>query len=1039
MKLSDISVTRPVFTTMMIAALFVFGLWAYPKVGVDEYPEIEFPFVTIMTVYPGADPESVETKVIDIIEEAVNTINGIEELRSTSSEDVGLVMVQFELERDVDQAVQDVRDEVSSILGDLPEDIDPPIIQKFDIGAAPILSLVVSGPQSVRELTRIADDVVKTRIQTIPGVGNVDIIGGQEREFLIKLNPIALQRYSVAVEDVVGAVASQNIAIPGGRVNYAGSEYSIKTEGEVLSAEELGDLVISSVEGRVVRISDVADVEDGQEEKRSHAALDGVSAVSLTIQKQSGGNTVAVSALVREEIERLRPEMDEGITLAVPVDNSVRIESEIDGVKFDLVFGAILAILIIMLFLRDWRATFISALALPTSVIATVAFIYLMGFTFNTMTMLALTLSIGILIDDAIVVIENIHRHLDMGKSAIQAALDGTAEIGLAVLAITASLMAVFIPVATMKGIMGRFFMQFGLTVAFAVAISLFVAFTITPMLSARMLKVEKTQGAISGAIEKGMIALDNIYEVIVGFALRHIVLTLLVAVGSLVGAVALAGFIPVEFLPNEDNGEFEVYVEMPAGTPLETTMEYVDTITKRVQEMPGVDLTFATMGGGAQAEVHKGSIHVSLLPKSERSFTQNEAMEYVRNQVRSLKGATIAVEPGGGIGGGGGERQGDLQFLLLGSNYDDLNETADKLVERLSQEEGFADVDKSSRSGKPEIQITMDRERAADLNVPVAAVGAAIRTLYAGQKVSEIAADGERYEVRVRLDEQYRLNPAEILDLSVRSNTGALVPLSNVVKVTPGFGPTQIEHFNRRRQVTVLANLEGLAMGDAIKVVTSIADEVKLPGVQTELAGRAKNLSESAGYMLEALILAIVLIYLILASQFESFVHPFTIMVSLPLSMVGALGALLVTGMTLNIFTMIGFIMLMGLVTKNAVLLVDYANQLKRDEGMPTFDALVRAGVVRLRPILMTTAAMIGGMTPVALGGDAKSAMAVAVIGGLVTSTLLTLVVVPVVYLILDKFTEFLKRIFLSKGDSDGPSGPSGPDTPDDEELVSA
>lgn len=1037
MKLSEVSVTRPVFTTMMIAALFVFGLWAYPKVGVDEYPEVEFPVVTVMTVYPGADPESVETKVIDPLEEAINAVSGIEELRSTSSENVGIVTVQFELSRDADQAVQDVRDKVSAVLGELPEDIDPPVIQKFDIGAAPILSLVVSGPQSVRELTRIAEDVVKTRLQTIQGVGNIDIVGGQEREFRVKLNPIALQRYGVTVDDLARAVSMQNIAIPGGRVNYAGSEFSIKTEGEVINAEELGEIVITNVNGRIVRVSDVATVEDGEEEKRSHAALNGQSAVSLTIQKQSGGNTVAVAELVRQEIELMKPEMGEGIELAVPVDNSVRIEGEIDAVKFDLVFGAILAILIIMLFLRDWRATFISALALPTSVIATVAFIYMMGFTFNTMTMLALTLSIGILIDDAIVVIENIHRHLEMGKGAIQAALDGTSEIGLAVLAITASLMAVFIPVATMKGIMGRFFLQFGLTVAFAVAISLFVAFTITPMLSARMLKSGHTQGAISSMIEKVMVAIDNVYEAIITFSLRHVFLTLLVAVGSFVGAIALAGLLPFEFLPNEDTGEFDVFVEMPAGTPLETTMEYVDTVTQRVQDMPGVELTFATMGGGAQGEVHKGSIRVSLLDKSERSFTQSDAMEYVREQVSTLKGAKIAVEYSAGIGGGG-ERQGDIQFLLLGNNYDDLNESADKLVERLSQEEGFVDVDKSSRSGKPEIQITFDRERAADLNVPVAAVGAAIRTLYAGEKVSEIAVDGDRFDVRVRLDEQFRLNPTEILDISVRSTTGQLVPLSNIVKVNPGEGPTQIEHYNRRRQVTILANLEDLAMGEAIEIVDEIAADVILPGVRTQLSGNAKNMAESLGYMLEALILAIVLIYLILASQFESFVHPFTIMISLPLSMVGALGALLITGMTLNIFTMIGFIMLMGLVTKNAVLLVDYAIQLKRDEDLDTFDALVRAGVVRLRPILMTTAAMVSGMTPVALGGDSKSAMAVAVIGGLITSTLLTLVVVPVVYLIMDKFTNFLQRVFGSDGDSDGHGGHDGPGT-SEEELVGA
>lgn len=1011
MILSEVSVSRPVFTTMMILALLVFGIWAYPKVGVDEYPEVEFPFVTVLTVYPGADPESVETKVVDKLEEAINSINGIEELRSTSSENVGLIMVQFELERDVDQAVQDVRDQVASVMGELPDDIEAPIIQKFDIGAAPIVSLVVSGPRSTRELTRLADDVVKQRLQTIRGVGNIDIVGGQEREFSVHVNPSALQRYGLTVQDVAQAVAMQNIAIPGGRVEHAGSEFTIKTEGEVFSAEELGDIVISSFQGRPLRVSDVAQVEDAEEEKRSHASLNGAAAVSLTIQKQSDANTVEVAHLVQQEIDVLRGELDADITLTVPVDNSVYIEKSINDVKFDLVFGAFLAVLIIMLFLRDWRATFISALALPTSVIATMAFIYMMGFTFNTMTMLALTLSIGILIDDAIVVIENIHRHLELGKTPVKAARVGTAEIGLAVLAITASIVAVFVPVATMKGIIGRFFFQFGLTVAFAVSVSLFVAFTLTPMLSARMLRVQHNPGVLSQMIEKVMVGLDKVYEVVVRLALRHIILTLLVAVGAFVGAIALAKFIPFEFMPHEDRGEFSVYVEMPAGTPLEETMRVVDDVTTQLRQMPGVELTFATMGGGAQGEVNKGLVHVELVDKKERSFSQADAMEYARTQLSGIKDAMLAVEPAGGIGGGGGQRQGDLQYLLLGNDYDDLNESADLLVDKLKDVKGFVDVDKSSRAGKPEVQILINRARAADLNVPVAMIGAAIRTLYAGDKVSEIAADGDRYDVRVRLGPEYRKDPGEILDLSVRSTTGQLVALSNIVEVKMGTGPTQIEHFNRRRQVTVLANLEGLALGDAITQIDSISKDVLLPGVRSELGGRAKNLAQSMGYMLEALILAVILIYLILASQFESFVHPLTIMFSLPLSLVGALGGLVLTGMTMNIFTMIGFIMLMGLVTKNAVLLVDYTNQLRREEHMATFDALVRAGVVRLRPILMTTAAMVFGMLPVALGGDAKSAMAVAVIGGLITSTLLTLVVVPAIYLLFDKIGGFFRR----------------------------
>lgn len=1033
MKLVDISVKRPVLTTVMMLVLVVFGVVAYPRVGVDLFPDVEFPVAVVSTVYPGADPETVESKVIEPLEEAVNSINGIDELRSTSSENFGVVTIRFELSRDADIAVQDVRDKVQTVLGDLPDEVETPVIQKFDIGAAPIMSLVLSGDYDTRHLTQVADDTLKQRLQTLPGVGNIDIVGGQEREFHILVDPSRLDSYGLTVTDVAQAIGSQNINVPGGRIDQGDTELTIKTEGEVHTAEALSELVVTSIGGRPIRVGDVSTVRDTEEEKRSHAALDGDAAVALTIQKQSGANTVAVAKEVKSELDELRGELGESYRITVPVDNSTFIERTIGDVQFDLMLGAILAVIIILVFLRDWRATLISALALPTSVIATVGFLNAFGFTFNQLTMLALTLSIGILIDDAIVVIENIHRHLEMGKSPWKAAREGTAEIGLAVMAITASIVAVFLPVATMKGIMGRFFFQFGVTVAIAVSVSMFVALTLTPMLSARMLKEHEhgSGGPIGKALDWFFDWLDRVYSVTIKSALRHPIITMIVATASFVGSLGLLGVIPTEFIPEADRGEFRVYAEMPLGTSLDKTIEQVDQITDDLGEMPGVELTFATIGGGQQEEVHKGTIHVELVDAKERSFSQSDAMEYARTLLAGYKDVQLAIEPIQAVGGGGGQRQGDAQFMLLGSDYDQLNATADEMIAALEEMDGYVDVDKNVRLGKPEVRVVIDRQRAADLNVPTAVIGMAIRTLYQGSDVSEVATDGDRYDARVRIQENFRNDPQKLLDLQVRSATGQLVPLSNVVDIERGEGPASIERFNRQRQVTVLSNLEGQTVGQASEQMMTLSEQVAPEGVSGTLGGDAEQLRESMGYMVEALLLAIVLIFLILAAQFESFIHPLTIMLALPLSLIGALGALALTGMTLNMFTMIGFIMLMGLVVKNSVLLVDYTNVVRREENLPIFEALVKAGTVRMRPILMTTFAMIGGMMPVALamsaGGESRAPMAVAIIGGLVSSTLLTLVVVPVAYLLAEKLVDKVRPNRDGGPDDESPEGAEG------------
>ncbi|MBW2731128.1 MAG: efflux RND transporter permease subunit [Deltaproteobacteria bacterium] len=1018
MKIADISIRRPVLAIVMSATLLVFGIFAYPRVGVDLFPNVEFPVITITAIYPGASPENVETKVVDKIEEAVNSITGIKVLRSVSMENLGQVVVQFKLERNADQAIQDVRDRLSGVMRELPKDLEAPVVQKFDVGAAPVLSLVVSGKLSPRELTRVAEDVVKQKLQTARGVGTIDVVGGRKREFHVWLDPQRLEARHITVFEVMQALGAQNIEFPGGRLNVGNLEFVVKTRGEVHSAKELSEIIITSAGGSPLRIGDVARVEDGEREARSYSALNGVSAVSLVVRKQSGANTVAMAQAVRSELEKLKKAVPKGVNLAIAIDNSTFIEHTINDVKFDLLLGGILAVVIILFFLHDLRATLISALALPTSVIATFAFVNIMGFTFNQMTMLALTLSIGILIDDAIVVIEAIHRHVARGLTPMEAAKVATREIGLAVMATTAAIIAVFVPVAFMQGIIGRFFYQFGLTVAFAVSVSLFVAFTLTPALAARTLKKVHSRGWLTRVIDAMLKRVEDVYRRLLALALRQRAVTVAIGVATLVGSVALLRMVPVEFLPPEDRGEFMVRVEMPPGTDLPTTRRYVEKLSKDLRQVPGVRMAFSTIGAGAAQEVNKAEIQINLIPVRKRTFSQEEMMAHMRILLKRHPGATnSSVEKIDAMGGGSGFRQQAVQFNIRGNDYEELQKAAATLAKELRRKGGYVDIDTTYRGGKPELRVEIDRERAADFGVPIQAIAATLRAFIAGDKVTEISTSGDRFDVRVRLPEAARRRGENaITSLRVRSASGRLVPLSAMVKVHRGSGPSTIERQNRQRQVTVLANLEGKPLGLAVTEVDKLAAAKVPTHLTSDWTGMAEVMIESFGHMVLALILAIIIIYLILAAQFESFVHPFTIMLSLPLSLIGAFGALALSGMTLNIFSMIGVIMLMGLVTKNAILLVDYANHLRREQDMSAHEALLEAGPVRLRPILMTTAAMIGGMLPVALafsaGGEQRAPMAMVVIGGLVTSTILTLVVVPVVYSLFESLAVRLRGV---------------------------
>jgi len=1010
--LSDTAIKRPVLTTVIIASIIVFGVVSFGSIGIDLFPRIEFPVVTILSVLPAADPETVETTVTDVIEEAVATVSGIKHLRSTSADSISQVVVEFELDKPVDVAYQEILAKLGTVRSELPDDLEDPIVEKFDIDAAPIMAVVISGDMSIRELTRLADRTVKERLQRVPNVGQAKLVGGRERQIWIWLDRGKLEGYGLAVQDVESALRSAHIEYPGGRVETGPREYAVKTKAEFESAEEFADMVVAYRGGAPVRTRDLGWVEDGLEDERSLARLDGQRAISILVRRQSGTNTVAVAQGVKAEVERLREELaPQGVSLEIAQDLSVFIEHSIAEVQFHLAFGGLLAVLIVWLFLRDFRITLISAIAIPTSVIGTFTFMNSMDFTMNTITMLALSLSIGLLIDDAIVVIENIFRHVEEGKSPREAAAFATNEIGLAVIAITMTIVAVFLPVAFMSGLVGRFFYQFGLTVTVAVLISLFVALTLTPMLSSRWLKesTASSHGIVFRLITRVLDGIDRAYETLLRTALRGRPVVVLIAVLVFAGSIYLSRGIRTEFIPVEDQSEFNIKVQAPLGASLRATDSILEEIRRRVEGQSWLDYTFATVGADELQRVNEGTLYVKMVDMGERSIHQTEAIESVRTLLADIRGAKVSVEVVPRVSGGG-RGSADIQMEIRGPDLAQLEAITASIMEKMRASEGYVDVDTTYETGKPELNVYVNRDRAADLGVSPFAIASTVKALIGGNDVSKLRSEGDRYDVSVRLMEKYRDGPEDIAELTVRNDRGQLLALRNVASIREESAAVQIQHYSRTRQITVLANLEPdrKVLGEAIPEMTRFVAEAQLPaGYTYGFAGMADIMQEAFGALVSALLLAVLMVYMVLAAQFEDFVHPFTIMLSLPLAAVGALGALIVLSMTVSIFTMIGFIMLMGLVTKNAILLIDYTNTLRHRDGMERNAAVVDAGRTRLRPILMTTLAMVFGMLPIALGtgagSESRAPMAAAVIGGLVASTLLTLVVVPVVYTYLD------------------------------------
>ena len=1014
MFITDIAIRRPVTTFMMMLALVVFGVVGYVRLGVDQYPDVDFPVVTVTTIFEGASPDVVEENVTDVIEEEITTIEGIRKLSSISSHGASVIMIEFDLERDIDLASQDVRDRINRVMRRLPQDVEIPSVDKFDLQAQPIMWIAVSGSKPIYEVTAYAEDVLKTRLEGIKGVGSIIVGGKQDRTIRIWLDRKRLEKRGITVHDVVDALRRENVDIPGGFMESREIEFTVKTEGEFPGVESFNELIIVNRNGFPVRLKDVGYVEDGIEDIRTIARYNGTPAVGLGIRKRAGANTVEVAGLVKEEIEKIKTELPDGIELDVAFDASVFVEEAIEEMKFALVFGGLLAGVIVFVFLRHISATLITAVTIPLSITATFFFIYLFGFTINTMTMLALTLSIGVVIDDAIIILENIYRHRERGEGDVEGASRGTKEIAFAALASTSAIASVFIPVAFMKGVVGRFFYEFGTTVSVAIFISLFVALTLTPMLCSRFLRIGRDRSRFFDASERVYRGMEAYYRKVLTFCLSHRVPVVVLAIMVFGWSLFIWQRLGKEFVPSEDQSRFMIRFETPVGSSIDYTDNKLRKAEAYLKGLPEIRSFFSAIGLGEAGRVNKGLVFVRMHPAEQRGRSQQEIIGIVREVLNMEPDLRAFVEPL--VFGFGSRRGPPLEFIIMGPDVDGLRDLSSMIVERFATVPGIVDVDTDLEIGLPELRVRIDRTSASELGVDTTKIASTINLLIGGQDVTTYKEGGRRYDVRIKLIPGQRRVPEDILSLSVRGRDGRLIRLANVATIEEGLGPSAINRLDRRRSVTISANLDGgKTLASAIEDISRIAEEVLPSGYTSTLGGQAELFREAMKSLMTALLLAVIITYMVLASQFESFIHPFTVMMSLPLSIVGALGGLYITGNTINIYSLIGLILLVGLVTKNSILLVDYTNTL-RGSGAQREMAVVDAGSARLRPILMTAFSTIFGVLPTALGigpgSESRVPMAVATIGGMLTSTFLTLLVVPVVYTLIDD----LGRIFWGR-----------------------
>ena len=1051
-KLADICIRRPVFALMLIMALVVVGATSYFKLGVDRLPSVDLPTVRVSTTLPGASPAEVESQVSRIVEESVNTVAGINELRSISGPGNSIVIATFELDRDIDTAAQDIRDAVSKILRRLPEEVQPPQVSKFDNDSSPVMTFSLSGDLSLRELTEYADKVVKVQIERTSGVGEVRLEGAAERSINLEIDADRLAAYGLPVTAVRDALNRQNTDAPGGNITASVREQSLRTLGRFTEAEQFNDMVIAQRDGSPVRFRDIGRAEDGVKEQRSVTRLNGKPAVIIEVRRQSGANTVAVIEAVKAKLPPLLAQLPSGVEFEIIRDQSRYIYQALHEINVHLVLGSILACIVVLFFMRDWRSTIIAAVAIPTSVIATFGMMWALDFTLNSVTMLALVLMVGIVIDDAIVVLENIYRFVEEKKlSPFDAAREATAEIGLAVMATTFSLVVIFVPVSFMSSISGRFLYQFGITAAVSVLVSLLVSFTLTPMMSARLLRREnagghspKSRGGIYGRFEAWYLRL-------LASAMRHRVLVGVVSALIMLASVPLYSVVKQEYIPTDiDEGEFEVRVTAPEGTSMESMDAAMREIEAEILKVPSVETLLSTVGGGFIGGVNSGSGYVRLVPFEERRFTfgrllsetmrlrpwrawqnnrtQGEVMGEIRQRLRKFGlRASVSNIPSFNFGGS----RWDIDFAFLGPELDKLFTYANALRER-ADELGLIDADTTLKLDKPELQVAIDRARAADLNVSTADIADALRLMVGGEEEASRFRDeqmNEDYDVSLRLVRTDRSDAETISRLFVPNDDGGLVRLDNVVNLTPSLTASRIDRLDRQRQVSLRTGIApGYAMTDRLEALQKAAAELNMaPGYTTRIAGKGRELDRTFNEFLLAFALSVVFMYMILAAQYESLVHPITILLSLPLSVPFALLSLWVTGSTLNLYSALGLLVLFGVVKKNAILQIDHMNHLRRSAGLDRLTAIMDANRDRLRPILMTTLALVAGMLPLALGtgpgADERRSIAIVVIGGQSLALLLTLVVTPVAYSWLDDLGEWFLRHRRSTAVPEGPS----------------
>ena len=1035
MNLSEVSVRRPVFATMMSVALVAFGVLSYTRLGVALLPDVEQPTVTVRTVLPGASPEEIETAITQPIEEQLNTIGGIEELRSINREGFSLVFLTFSLDRDPDQAVQDVRDKLAAVVRLLPEGTDPPVISTFDTDSTPIMAVALAGPQSVRELSEFAETRLKDVLSTAPGVGQVSIEGARKRAINLWLDAGRMAGYGVTAADVERALKAQNVEIPSGHVTRGRREDVLRTMARVRSVAEFETLVVGTdpANRAPLYLRDVARVEDGTEEVRGAARLNGREAVTLVVQKQTGANIVSTAAALQDRLTRIRPLLPAGADLLVLRDSSIFVRKSADEVRLHLVFGGILASLAVLLFMGSLASTLIAAVAIPASLIATFSALQAFGFTLNNVTLLALTLAVGVVIDDAIVVVENIHRHMHTrGLTALQAAVEATREITLAVTATTLSLVVIFLPVAFMSGQIGRLFNSYGVTVSVAVLVSLFISLTLTPMLASKFLKRETGHGRLARFSQALTGFLDARYVRLVAWSLDHRLVVTLLALGVVASSWPLAGLVGQDFMPEDDQSEFEVSIEHATGTSFEAADAVMKELEAELGKLPAVRDVLMTLGDSrGSGTTTRGQVYVGLVPLGERDLSQQEVMNKarglfkrypdVRGTVRSLNTAGL-----GGSGGGGGG--GKLRLGVRGPDLAVLESGLVRLLKLMRDDPHFVDVNSPALDRLPELRVEIDRPKAADLGIDALQVAEALSVMVGGRIVSSYREADERYDVWLRVRAEDRDGMDSVGRLPLRTREGVLVPLESFATVREDKGPTLILRYNGVRQVFVASNpAPGVPLGEAVSRLDALVGTLDLPaGYDHQFLGDAKIMEETGREFLLALALSLLFVYMVLAAQFESFLHPVTILLALPLTLPFALISLRLTGETLNVYSIFGLFMLLGIIKKNGILQVDYTNTL-RAQGMPLREALLEANRARLRPILMTTMTLIAAMTPMTLaegpGAASRAALAKVIVVGQALSLLVTLLIVPVAYSLFDNAHEWWMR---RRGGPGAPEAPS-------------